>query len=148
MIESQKERKASLARAVDPFAKAPATIAALIAPAVVPLSRATAILRLASNASNTPQVNAPHDPPPCSARPMGFRIVAGRRRFRRSGELMLLVQEPALPLSLELDGDALHRGLELQPLRGRVELYQDALLVLHRAHRPPPASVAPADAAV
>src|SRR5437660_9812852 len=30
-------------------------------------------LRLASTASSTPHVYAPHDPPPCSARPTGLR---------------------------------------------------------------------------
>jgi len=55
-IDSQNERNAFLACAGDPFASAPATIAALIAPALVPLNCVMATLRLARRASNTPQV--------------------------------------------------------------------------------------------
>jgi len=41
-----------------------ATMAALIAPALVPVSVETATLRLASSTSSTPHVKAPQDPPP------------------------------------------------------------------------------------
>jgi hypothetical protein len=71
-IDSQNERNAFLACAGDPLANALATIAALIAPALVPLSCVIRMLRLASSASRTPHVNAPHEPPPCSARPTGL----------------------------------------------------------------------------
>src|SRR5204863_1529589 len=73
---SQNARSASRARLVDPRASAPATIAALIAPALVPLNCAIARLRLASTTSRTPHVYAPHDPAPCSANPTGLRIRA------------------------------------------------------------------------
>jgi hypothetical protein len=77
-IDSQNERNTFLACAGDPLASAHATIAALIAPALVPLTCVMATLRLPSSASNTPQVYAPHEPPPCSARPIGLGAEAGR----------------------------------------------------------------------
>ena len=55
-MPSQNERSAFLACAADPVANALATIAALMAPALVPLSCAMVTLRLANRASNTPQV--------------------------------------------------------------------------------------------
>src|SRR5207245_9285982 len=51
---SQNERSAFLACAGEPVANALATIAALMAPALVPLSCAMATLRLANRASNIP----------------------------------------------------------------------------------------------
>src|SRR5712671_3631734 len=77
-IDSQNERNAFLASAGDPLASALAMTAALIAPALVPLSCVIVMLRLASSASSTPHVYAPHEPPPCSARPIGLRAEAGR----------------------------------------------------------------------
>src|SRR6266403_211188 len=79
-IESQKERSACRACAAEPLARALATIAALMAPALVPESCATARLRLARSESSTPQVYAPHDPPPCSASPIGLRDARLRGR--------------------------------------------------------------------
>ena len=55
-IDSQNERNAFLACAGDPLANALATIAALMAPALVPLSCVIRMLRLASSASSTPHV--------------------------------------------------------------------------------------------
>src|SRR4051812_19371412 len=91
-IESQNDRSAALACTTDPFASAPAMIAALIAPALVPLSCAMATPRLLSNASRTPQVYAPNDPPPCSAKLIGLRVPADRRWRRTRVAFMALLQ--------------------------------------------------------
>ena len=77
-IDSQNERSAFRACAGDPFASEPATMAALIAPALVPLSCLISTLRLARSASSTPHVYAPHEPPPCSASPIGLGRGSGR----------------------------------------------------------------------
>ena len=74
----QNERSDFRASVGDPFASALATMAALIAPALVPESYPMARLRLPRIASSTPQVYAPHEPSPCSARPMGLRAIIGR----------------------------------------------------------------------
>ena len=87
-IESQNKRSSSRACAAEPLARALATIAALIAPALVPESCATVRLRLASSESSTPQVYAPHDPPPCNARPTGLRD-AGLRGCARAMEVFI-----------------------------------------------------------
>src|SRR5215472_9319540 len=55
-IACQNERTILRASAEEPFASALATMAALMAPALVPESCAMEMLRLASNASRTPQV--------------------------------------------------------------------------------------------
>ncbi len=55
-IDSQNERNAFLASAGDPLASVLAMTAALIAPALVPLSWVIVMLRLASSASSTPHV--------------------------------------------------------------------------------------------
>src|SRR5689334_11846391 len=73
-MASQKSRNRLRASAAEPFASALATMAALSAPALVPLSCETASVRLASTTSSTPHVYAPHEPPPCKARLTGFRI--------------------------------------------------------------------------
>ena len=52
----QNERSALRASAGEPVASALATMAALIAPALVPENCAMAIMRLASSASSTPHV--------------------------------------------------------------------------------------------
>ena len=87
----QNARNASCACAGDPFARALATIAALMAPALVPESWAMATLRLASSESRTPQVYAPHDAPPCSARPIGLRE-GGLRGWSRATAVFIGVQ--------------------------------------------------------
>ena len=55
-MPSQNERNVLRASAGDPLASALATIAALMAPALVPLRCAIVRLRLASKASSTPHV--------------------------------------------------------------------------------------------
>ena len=64
---------------------------ALTAPALEPLTASKSIWASSSNRSRTPQVNAPNDPPPCSARlsvsgGQGAGRLARRRRagFRRA----------------------------------------------------------------
>src|ERR1700694_1700318 len=74
---NQNARNDFLACAAEPLANALATIAALIAPALVPLNCSIAMVRLASSTSSTPQVYAPHEPPPCSASPIGFFTFRG-----------------------------------------------------------------------
>ena len=64
VIRRQNAASASRARVGEPFARAPATIAALSAPALVPESCAIATRRLESKTSRTPQVYAPQEPPP------------------------------------------------------------------------------------
>ena len=64
----QKARKAVRAPARPPTVQPCSRMAAFMAPALVPLTASTISRSSSSSASSTPQVKAPCEPPPCSAR--------------------------------------------------------------------------------
>ena len=123
--DTRRQKSSSAARAASrpPFAMPWAKTAAFIAPAEVPEIASTSSQGSSSSRSSTPQVKAPCDPPPCSARSTS---TVGRVRgaVPSCGRALTGPLRTAAALqAIQADGDALHdrpeadlgdaRGIEL-----------------------------------
>src|SRR4051795_1729110 len=88
-----RQNRSRLARASSgpPWAKPDARRTAFMVPALAPLTASKVMVSSWSSRSSTPQVNAPKEPPPCSAserRLIGLRAGFGHERRERAFALL------------------------------------------------------------